>query len=248
MHIFARFSLILAALLLPSAGFAMPIINLEVVGGSGPSNINPLGTSVLNEGGDVTTWTLTDAVTIDGVRIDGWSAQLKDDPFVTNNITVTNTSLTTQSFIATVLLPIPLFAFNEVINSSVGVTATDSDGNGTLLFGNTGATPIFQGTATFNSVITILSLNPNTPATLPLTTASCPVQFPGCTATSSAAIASLLVSGTADQIGITLSFDLSAGDSAGLTSRFEVVPEPGTGTLLALGLTGIAIRRQRARA
>jgi len=74
---------------------------------------------------------------------------------------------------------------------------------------------------------------------------SCPVPFAGCTATSSAFVASLLTSGSATEIGVTLTFELSPGDSAGLTSRFEIVPEPGTAALPAVGLAGLALRRRR---
>ncbi|NNL65976.1 MAG: hypothetical protein HKP30_07035, partial [Myxococcales bacterium] len=205
--------------------------------GAGPTLLNPSGTS--STSGDVTTWTLTAATPVEGVSVDSWSAQLKEDPFVTNNIVVTNTTAFTQTFVATVLLPIPAFAYDEVISSSIGVTTTDSNGNNVLSFANSGVIPIYQGTVNGS---TILSLNP---PGLPLTTASCTVPFPGCTATSATGVASLAVTpGVATSIGITLSFTLSAGDSAGITSRFEIVPEPSLGLLLLSGLfAAIALRR-----
>jgi hypothetical protein len=48
-------------------------------------------------------------------------------------------------------------------------------------------------------------------------------------------------------IGLTIRFDLTAGDSASFTSNFDVqpVPEPGTALLLGLGLAGFAALRER---
>jgi len=189
----------------------------------------------------------SDADSLPDYTVDNWSVLLKDDPFVTNNYLVTNTGASTATFIATVLLPITSFTYNAVINSSVGVTATDSDGNGTLLFDNDSTTPIYQGGVDF-PLTTLLSLNPSTPGTLPITTADCPVAFPGCTATSAAGTAFLAVpSGTTSLIGIILTFELSAGDSAGITSRFEIanVPEPTTFALLGVGLVALEIARRR---
>jgi hypothetical protein len=233
------FLLLALGLLAPGAALAVPTIMLEVVGGSGPVNVQPDGTG--STVGDVTTWTLTDPLEIDGIMLDSWQAQFKEDPYVTNNLNVTNNTLATQTFIATVILPIPAFAYDSAINSSVGVTATDSNGNNILSFANNGATPLFQGIV--NGVTVVLPLNPTG---LPLTTASCAVSFPGCTATDAIGTAlQALTPGVATQIGITLTFQLSPGDSAGITSRFEIVPEPGTATLLGGGLLLLAGARRR---
>ena len=233
--------LIISALLVPGASLAtheIPLIMFEVVGGSGPVNVQSLGTGVAV--GDVTVWELDSPLAIDGIMLDNWDAQFKEDPYVTNNLNVTNTTGSTQTFIATVLLTIPAFSYGSAINSSVGVTATDSNGNNILLFANNGSTPLFQGTVNGTAML------PLDPSGLPLTTASCTVPFPGCTATDSAGTAfQALAPGVATQIGITLTFDLSPGDSAGLTSRFEIIPEPGTAMLLGLGLLVLSGARRR---
>jgi hypothetical protein len=235
-----------AALLGAGAARASQMICVD----SACTSLGSLGTTTTGADG-IPTWTLTAPYngtggggTGDGFTVNSWTAQLDKDPFVTNNIIVTNTSGSTQTFVATVLLPIPAVSYSAVINSSVGVTVTDSNGDGVLNFANSGATPVYQGTVNGSAV---LSLNPSTPVSMPLTIASCPVSFPGCTATSSAGTAFFPVApGIATQIGITLTFTLSPGDSAGLTSRFEIVPEPATLGLLGAGLAGLlALGRRR---
>jgi hypothetical protein len=52
--------------------------------------------------------------------------------------------------------------------------------------------------------------------------------------------------GTATSIGIQLKFTLSAFDQVGITSRFEIVPEPTALTLLGVGLFALLVSRQRA--
>jgi hypothetical protein len=62
-------------------------------------------------------------------------------------------------------------------------------------------------------------------------------------------VASLAVTpGVASLIGITLTFQLSPGDSVGMTSRFEIVnvPEPTTAALIGVAIVGIVIARRRA--
>jgi hypothetical protein len=242
-------SLLLAAglLLAASANAATiaPDVVIGVVGGT-PSDLTSQGTLVL-DGAQTGTWNLNAAWHSyqPGYEyaVNSWQTKVDVDPFVTNNVNVTNTSGSIQTFVATVLLPIAAFPYNAVINSSVGVTVTDSDGNNVLLFDNAGATPIFSGTV---NLAPIFGLNPIGPGILPLTTADCSPSFPGCTTTSSNGTAfSAVAPGSATLLGITLTFRLSPGDSAGLTSRFEIVPEPGTLLMAASGLLGIGLLGRR---
>lgn len=252
----ALLALVLSLLAAPGA-LAMSF-TLDVEGDLvGAQVLNPLGQLTPENDQGIQNWSLSQPVFVfddaplglvdpEGLataKINSWTVSLKTDPFVTNNINVTNTSAFTQIFIATVTLPIPAFDYSEVVFSSVGVTATDSDGDGSLLVDIDGGIPFYRGR------VDGVTLLPLTPPAVPITTADCsPFASPGCTATSSDGVASMAVPfDTANEIEIILRFSLSPGDSVGITSRFEIVPEPTTGMLLGLGLTGLAATGRRRR-
>ena len=240
-----RIAMAVALFLAPLSASALtfaPSITFDVVGdGGGPATLNSLGT--ITTSGDVSTWTLDAPENVGGVTVDNWQADLKEDPFVTNNINVTNNTAATQIFIASVILPIPAFAYDRVIASSIGITTTDSNGDAILSFAQSGATDVYQGQVNGS---TLLGL---TPASLPLTLADC-VGFvgAGCSAVAGDGVALMPAGpGVATSISLLLTFELSAGDSAGITSRFEIVPEPSTALLLGAGLVVVARRRSRSR-
>jgi hypothetical protein len=185
-------------------------------------------------------------------RVDSWQIELKEDPFVSNNVSITNLSGVTQTFVATVLLPIPAFAYNTVIASSVGVSYTDTNGDGALYFDIAPASTIYNGFVGFPASTSLLAMNPIVPlGTFPIdnvTDCFPPGGGAGCTAIASNSVTSLAVApGVATLIGLTLTFQLAAGDSVGLTSRFEIVnvPEPATVALLGAGLVALALARRR---
>jgi PEP-CTERM motif-containing protein len=214
--------------------------------------LSDLGTLTLPDAEGVAYWSLDQPVSIfdNGqaiALIDSWDVALKEDPFVQNNVNVTNTSAYTQVFIVSVLMPIPDFYYDKVIYSSVGVSATDNDANNALLVNVAGAN-FYQGRV---DTVTKLALDP---PGMPIDTADCSPfpNSPGCTATASAGVVLLPVTpGVAHEIQIILRFALSSGDSAGVTSRFEIassaapVPEPSTASLLAIGVALLASWRRR---
>lgn len=182
-------------------------------------------------------WVLNAPVSPTGdVTINSWSSVYDVDPFVTNNIALTNNSGVAQTFIISVAIPIPAFAYDRAIASSVGISATDSNGNGLL-----SVTSAALAEGQVNGVSVLGMLDP-----LGLTQANCSFVGPGCSATTSENIPlQFLPPGSATLLGLKLQFTLSPGDSVAITSRFEIVPEPGTLLLVGLGALGLAMVRRR---
>jgi hypothetical protein len=156
------------------------------------------------------------------------------DPFVLNNILVTNNSAATQIFTASVTLP-TTFAAPNIISGGLTVSVIDGGNNGATL-ATTAGSQIYEAQIDGAGVATLF----NHPFSLVAPTGSFNL-----TSSSFGPGASLVP--VTSTIGIVLRFSLTAGDSASILSRFDVViPEPASMTLGGVAmLAALAVARRR---
>lgn len=170
------------SLLSASAAFAVSF-SIQV-GTEDAIDLAPSGNYYTDEESGLTFWwlELEDGTPVDpnnpytdiaGHEITGMSAVLKEDPFITSNISFVNTTAFDQTYTILVQLPIPAFAYNATVGSSVGVTVTDGPSGGASA-SNVSPAGIYSGQV---NGVTILTLLPDP------TTVSCAVT--GCTQTQS---------------------------------------------------------------
>jgi len=174
-----------------------------------------------------------------GWSLDSWNLSTDPDPTISNVFSVTNNTAATQSFVVSVALPTSIsFGPPSLIRGSIQGGATDNNFNGVTL-SNTGSSAIYDALIDGGTVRTLFdsptSVSGFGSVSLGSISYGIPVQ-------ESVAVA------TTSSIGLTLRFNLTAGDSASFTSVFDVqpIPEPGTALLVGFGLASLAAGRRRA--
>jgi hypothetical protein len=170
----------------------------------------------------------------------GWSMTVNPDPFVIANIVVTNNSALTQTFTLTVTLPIGAIVPASLTGGSVTGTVTDLNGDGATVSTTAAGDPIYMSKIDGGDYIPLLLGGSSASAGSFLSNVIGPASFGG------PVIPSLLGPAVNATIGITLKFDLTAGDSASFTSIFVVEPIPGPAGLALIGVAGlVGVGRRR---
>ncbi len=163
-----------------------------------------------------------------------WNVVFNADPFVTANLSVTNTSAITQTFSILMSLPIaPALGSPTQLSGSIAGNLTDNPPLTGASMGVPGA-----GDSLYTGYI-----DGNVAATLG-------TDFSFSTTGGLASITPLSFTdnngpAAGSTIAVEIQFTLSAGDSANLTAIFEVVPGPGA--LSAFAVMGLVVGRRRRR-
>lgn len=171
--------------------------------------------------------------------ISDWTMSMDSDPYVSNNFTVTNFTSSTQVYSLTATIGVTPAIPNGLMRGTLGYSLTDNNGGGATL--STSGASIYTGLIDGGSARTLWdpSTSFSTTPTNPTVTGNTAFGYP----TREVAPQSI-----DSDIGINITFSLTAGDSVSFTSLFDVVPVPvpaavwlfGSGLL---GLIGIARRR-----
>lgn len=157
------------------------------------------------------------------------------DPFVLNNILVTNNSGVTQGYSVSVSLP-TVFGAPNFISGSLAASVIDGGADGATLSTVGLGIPIYQAQIDFATVASLL-LDPYSLAASP--------PLPGAVVASFGPLVNLLP--VTSNIRILLNFNLTAGDTASILSRFDVVaiPEPATLFIAVCGGMGMIVMARR---
>jgi hypothetical protein len=180
---------------------------------------------------DPVTGTGAEPLSIPGVADIGWNSVWDEDPLVTNNLSVTNILPFAITIDVTVTAPVAPSLAATLMSGSVGVTLTEVAGPATTATVSTsGGIDLYRAFIDGVEVQDLLDDPFAPPATGNNDTDTysdsfgIPIPIAG--------------PGVASDIAIRIRAVLSAGDSLGVTSVFEVLdaPEP-----FALGLLGVAL-------
>jgi hypothetical protein len=190
--------------------------------------------------GDRYGWSLSEPVAImSGGRIlatvTSLGVDIDVDPQVELKFAVTAGTSAQRFTISSAVVPFSAIA-SPLAYATAAVTVTDNDANGATLNG------VYDGDKAYRASYNAAPLVDWAYLVDPITVAP---DFSGIGMQRQPATGRLAIPATLTSIQSEFDFWLSANDQASGTSRFDVVPEPATLVLLALGGMGILIGRRR---
>jgi len=218
----------------------IPDVQVEVGVEGDTMNLSPVGTEVPGPGDLFNYVGAMSAVNWDF----NWDMTVDPDPLISAVFGLTNNTAITQTFIVSVSMPIaPTVVPSSVIGGSMGLTVTDSNGNGVGTVTSAAPSPVYEGQIDGAGVLPLLPdpFSISVPFAGGTAVTSVSAGLPGPTIPGPPAFAT---------IGILHKFTLTPGDSIGLTSFFivEAVPEPSSlalGSLALLAMVGTMRRRRK---
>jgi hypothetical protein len=231
--------------------FLLPLCAALAIASSAAASTLGISLSWLNAQGGSSTWTSSQQGTPTGSGLQesfvgqktasswdlSWNVTTDGDPFVNGVFSIQNNSSITQTYTFTVSLPIsPAVTPTSTIGGSIGVTLTDSNGDGLAALSSANGGFVFN--AGNDGTTTLQLLGPAFSISVPYAGGSTTAS--GARGLAGDAIASIAANGT---ISITHVFTLTPGDSAALTSFYRVtpVPEPDAIALLCAGALALLI-------
>jgi hypothetical protein len=189
--------------------------------------------------GDRYGWSLSEPVAImSGGRIlatvTALGVDIDVDPQVDLKFAVTAGTSAQRVTISSAVVPFSAIA-SPLAYATAAVTVTDNDANGATLTGVYTGSKAYRASYNAAPVDWAYLVDPVTVAP----------DFSGIGMQRQPATGRLVIPATLTSIQSEFDFWLSANDQASGTSRFDVVPEPATLVLLALGGMGVLIGRRR---
>ncbi|MCC6682366.1 MAG: PEP-CTERM sorting domain-containing protein [Phycisphaeraceae bacterium] len=213
-----------------------PTITISIEGVSSQFQSTPALNQFANRGGNRRE--LTTPIAFQGVlenQADVVIEQLEfdPDPFVVNNILITNLTGSTQVYTVGIALP-TAFAAPNLISGNITSSVIDSGGVPGATLASVAGFSIYSAQIDFATVATLQD-HPFTLIAASGGSNSSPASFgPNVNAIA-----------VTSNIGIQLRFSITAGDTASILSRFDVVDIPEPASMMLLGLGALALVRRR---
>ncbi|MSR29275.1 MAG: hypothetical protein EXS03_06855 [Phycisphaerales bacterium] len=186
-------------------------------------------------------WLFAGAMNNPGVGNLTWAYLVDPDPFITGNLSLTNTTGQTQDYIIDFMLNIdPVLGAGSHIAGQASGSLTDANGSGAALLTSILGGPVYTALGDGNTIQGLMS-----GASQSVSSSFGTASFSG--GSFGYPIGSLVGPAIQSTIGIRFAFSLSAGDSVSFSSIFVANPIPGPGALalvLGVGLAGSRRRRQ----